>query len=207
MKGFNKKGILKSIGLFLSLTILLMLLFGCGLKTTSSNATSQDGSVDFQSMNDTTKDIAVEETTTPELQGKKLTMNLYFPDKENDAVMVEKHELTVYEGAVLRAAVEGLLAGPESGNLIKPVPEGTKLLGINLKNDLAIVDFSKEFASNDNVAELVEKISLVNTITEFANVSKVKILIEGNEWVDSNGNPFGEITKIPLDSEGKPIQD
>lgn len=206
MKGFNKNGILKSIGFLLSLTILSMILSGCGLTTNSSSDNSQNGSLDLQSVNSTTQDTAIPDSTTPEVQGKKLTMDLYFPDKGNEAVLMEKHELTVYNGAVLKAAVEGLLAGPDSENLMKPIPEGTKLLGINLKNDLAIVDFSKEFTGKNDVAEIVEKISLVNTLTEFTGINKVKILIEGNDWIAPSGKPYGEMTKILLDTRGKPIQ-
>jgi germination protein M len=207
MKGFNMKGIFKSLGFLLSLTILSINLIGCGLTTDSSSENSQIGSLDLESMSSATQDTTIQESTIPEELGKKVTIDLYFPDKGNEAVLMEKHELEVYDGAVLRAAVEGLLAGPESGDLVKSIPEGTKLLGINLKNDLAIVDFSKEFTSDNDVADDIEKVSLVNTLTEFEGINKVKILIEGYDWIAANGEPYGEMTKIALDSEGKPMEE
>lgn len=205
MKGFNKKVILKSIGFLLSLTVFSMILIGCGLETNSTSDNSQTGTLDLSMVDSATEDTVIQKETTPEVQGKKLTVGLYFPETGNEAVLMEKHELTVNNGAVLKAAVEGLISGPDSGNLIKPIPEGTKLLGINLKNDLAIVDFSKEFSNENDVAEVFKKISLVNTLTEFTGVNKVKILIEGYEWVAQNGDPYGEMMKIALDAQGKPI--
>ena len=203
MKGF-KKSRLKMIGMVLVMICFLTFLIGCNLVTSTTSDNTQAKTIDLQSVESTAGEITVTDVGTTDGQGKNLTIDLFFPDKEGEGVFLEKHELKVYEGAVLRAAVEGLIAGPTGDNLANPLPEGTKLLGINLKNDLAIVDFSKEFSSQNTVSEKAEKISLVNTLTEFTNVNKVKILIEGNEWKDSNGAPFGEMTKIPIDSEGKP---
>jgi germination protein M len=206
MKGLNKKGVMNSISLLLVFTVLSIILIGCGLTTSSTSDSSQVGSLELQSVNSTTVDEAIPDTTTSQVQGKKLTVDLYFPDKGNEAVLKETHELTVYNGAVLRAAVEGLIAGPDNVNLAGPIPENTKLLGINLKNDLAIVDFSKEFKSKNDMAEIVEKISLVDTLTGISGINKVKVLVEGYDWIAPSGLPYGEMSKISLDSKGKPIE-
>lgn len=194
---------LKKITIFVLVLVFTLSFIGCG--TTENN--SSDNTGDTQN----TTDISLTgtetnlEPTTPAEQGKKVSLNLYFTDQGNETVLAEKRQVLVKEGAIIKAAVEELLKGPADANLRKAIPEGTKLIGVNLKQGVAILDFSQEFTVTNDVAEIVEKISLVNTLTEIKGVEKVKILIAGKDWIAPSGMPYGEMNKTLLDELGKPI--
>lgn len=137
---------------------------------------------------------------------KKLSLNLYFANKDNSAVPHEKREVTIKDGAIMRAAIEALIAGPVSKNLRKTIPDGTKILGLKRQGNVAVVDFSKEFKKVNDVAEIVERASVVNTLTEIPGIEKVKILVEGKDLIGPSGEPFGEIGRFALDENGYPKQ-
>jgi spore germination protein GerM len=81
-------------------------------------------------------------------------------------------------------ALQILLDGPAPGSkLIKLFPDGTRVLSFSLKNGLATVNLNQR-ATELNVGSPLEAlavISLVNTLTKFPDVYRVKILIEGKE--------------------------
>lgn len=143
-------------------------------------------------------------TDTGEQQGKVIAMNLYFATLDNSAVPKEKREVTVKDGAVMRAAIEALLEGPKSSELRKTIPDGTKLLGIKRDGSTAVVDFSKEYTQVNGVAEIVENTSVVNTLTEIQGIEKVKILVEGKDLIAPSGMPYGEMSRVALDAQGRP---
>ena len=68
--------------------------------------------------------------------------------------------------------------------LHKTLPEGTKLLGTELKGDCLYINFSKEFVDNCLGNEKGREnaiYSIVNTVCELNEVNCVKFLIEGEE--------------------------
>ena len=60
------------------------------------------------------------------------------------------------------------------------VSTATMLLDINIKDNIATVDLSKEFLqSNAKVSPEVVLYSLVNTLTQFTTIKEVHIRVEG----------------------------
>lgn len=111
----------------------------------------------------------------------KIGLNLYFGDKNADKLYLERRNIEVINLAVARASILALIEGPKT-NLIPSMPVGTKLLGINLKNGICTVNFSKEFILNHSggsAGELLTLYSIVNTLTEFKTINSVAILVEG----------------------------
>jgi len=140
------------------------------------------------------------------LQSSAIKLNLYFPTNDNEAVIKEIRELSVKDGEVANAAVMALLEGPKDSSLRNAFPEGTKLLSIKIEGNTATVDFSKQFNQvGGSVAEIVERVSLVNTLTDIKGIEKVKILIEGKDLIGPSGFPLGELKKTELDAQGKPV--
>ena len=77
-----------------------------------------------------------------------------------------------------------LIEGPKNERLSKVIPEGTKLLGVNLEGNTLTINFSSEFLNYDNNAPSVKANlvnSIVNTMTELTEINNVKFLIDGNE--------------------------
>lgn len=81
-----------------------------------------------------------------------------------------------------QSAVELLLAGPKSGDLVRTLPEGTKLKNLTVKNNIAYADFSDTLikkGTGGSAGEILAVASIVNTLTEFPEIYKVQILVEG----------------------------
>ena len=72
---------------------------------------------------------------------------------------VEKRDVNLVDTGVARDTIEELIKGPKT-NLSASIPTGTKLLGINIKDDVAYVDFSKEFINNHSGGSAGELMTL-----------------------------------------------
>jgi hypothetical protein len=82
------------------------------------------------------------------------------------------------------AAINALLAGPsaaERGHQItSAIPDGSKLLGLTIKNRIATIDLSSEFASDGGSASIHDRLGqVVYTLTQFSTVHSVAFKIEG----------------------------
>lgn len=121
-------------------------------------------------------------TMTPEIDGNnKVTVSLYFSDQNGDYLQVEKREIGMVPG-LARATINELIAGPKTTGLLRTIPEGTKLLDINIENGLCRVDLSREFKENHwggSSGEILTVYSLVDTLTQFSTIESVEILVEG----------------------------
>ena len=143
--------------------------------------------------------------TTQLAGGKTVKVMLYFPTVDNSALKKEERALQVVNGAIIKATVEALLKGPETAGLHNAIPEGTSLNGVNIKEKVAIVDFSKEFATANDIAGVVERLSVVNTLTGITGVEKVRIHIDGGELIGPSGMPLGDMSPAKLDENGAPV--
>lgn len=131
------------------------------------------------------------EKIPPYLAPKKIskpaikTVSLYFSNEEGLALKAEKRGIAtgVLTKEVAEAVAE-LIKGPE-GKLIDAIPDGTRLLGVEIKEDIAFLNFSKEISENHpggSSAELQTVYSIVNTVTfNFPGIKKVQILIQGKK--------------------------
>jgi germination protein M len=87
--------------------------------------------------------------------------------------------------AVAKAAMTALLAGPtaaESGErtVTSAIPQGTRLLGVSIRNSIATVDLSTEFDSGGGSASMAYRLAqVVYTLTQFSTVKSVNFQIEG----------------------------
>lgn len=88
-----------------------------------------------------------------------------------------------------RSALEELLRGPLPAGCARPLPAGVRLLGIDVSDGVARVDFSRELVANfrggsDNEGAAVY--AIVNTLTSLRGIERVAILVEGRR-IDSIG--------------------
>ena len=87
----------------------------------------------------------------------------------------------------LRDTLETLLKGPTApelnSGLLTMIPMEAKLLGVTVRGDTAYVDFSDSFRYNAQGTEALDAQvrQVVYAATEFPNVKKVQILIEGKK--------------------------
>jgi germination protein M len=81
---------------------------------------------------------------------------------------------------VARAAMEQLLAGNLADGVSTAIPEGTRLLGISIKDRVATVDLSSQFETGGGSASSFYRLGqVVYTLTQFSTVSAVLFQVDG----------------------------
>jgi spore germination protein GerM len=113
------------------------------------------------------------------------TLKLYFSNVDGKALMPE--ERRIKKGpleAKVKEAIEALIKGPQSG-LAHTIPEGTRLLSIEINGATARVNFNKAISDNHpggSSGELQTIYSVVNTVAlNFPEIDAVQILVEGKK--------------------------
>lgn len=147
--------------------------------TNSSNSTKTEGT-QIPKVDSTKQDVKSEQFEKKNL----LYVVLYYQDSSNNIVPVSRR-VDRQEG-IARAAVSGLIDHPvnreeiEYYGIFPVLPLGTKILGLDIKQGTAIIDFnSKVLSYKDESAERNVITSIVYTLTEFKSIDSVKILVEG----------------------------
>lgn len=125
-----------------------------------------------------------EENGQPEEAQETMEITLYFSDDQALYVVPEVRELTVPKDASreeIIASVVGLLeGGPNEEGHFPTIPEGTKVISVEIEGDTVTVDFSEELSgAHGATGEAMALNSLVNTLTEFEYIDKVLFTIEG----------------------------
>ncbi|HOJ79848.1 MAG TPA: GerMN domain-containing protein [Clostridiales bacterium] len=136
---------------------------------------------------------------------KMIKVALYFPTIDNSALKKVEKEIPVVNKAILKACMLALIEGPGDPALRKPIPPGTEILGISIKDGTAIVDLSKEFLNSSGLDEVTSRLSIVNTLTEIEGVDRVRLRIEGEDMAGPSGKPLGDMEPARLDEEGRPL--
>lgn len=117
------------------------------------------------------------------------TVSLYFasyPSDEEFYLVKETRKIPAGDDFYKRV-IEELIKGPQSSKLYPTLPSNVKVNSVKLSDGTAIVDFSKEIITNfeeiphSSTTETLAIFSIVNTLTEFEEIDKVKITIEGKE--------------------------
>jgi germination protein M len=148
--------------LFLSVLILTFLLFGC-----------------------------TQTETEPEKQSVKV--KLYFADAHNEDFLIEERQIAYVTGEEkYRLTLEELLKGSDNQAARNNIPENTQVYGIIKQKSFLIVNLSQDFNQfGGSMAEILGVGALVNTMTQFEEITRVKILVEGEEFVGPSGQPRG----------------
>lgn len=118
------------------------------------------------------------------------TVTLYFADATGKYLVKEERTLpkTV---SIARETVTQWLKGPAAKDGIRQpaVAPGTALLDIAVKDNVVIVDLSKEFLQqNPKVSPEITVYGLANTLTQFPTIKEVRVRVEGKTL-----NSFGGI--------------
>jgi len=140
------------------------------------------------------KEKVNEETPEPPETGETIVVSLYFVSPDGSRLAVEEREVFKTEG-IGRRTIEELLQGPASPEYLSAVPEGTRLLDINVKPDgLCIVDLSSHArrVSNQHQEKLMVY-AMVNTLGQFPTVNSVTFMINGEPVTKIGG--YLDLTK------------
>lgn len=145
---------------------------------------------------------------------EKVTSQLYLIDKSG---FVVPYSMTLPETkSVAKQALEYLVEGGPISNLLPNgfravLPQDTQVLGVDIKDGTATVDFSKEFKNykKEDEAKILQAITW--TLTQFDSVENVKIWVNGHEQKEMpvNGTPIqdGVSRAIGINHESSDVVD
>jgi germination protein M len=113
-------------------------------------------------------------------------VKLYFAKyTDNETYLEPETRQIIQDKNFYKSIVQELVKGPQNKDLYPTLPSNTAINSVKIENDLAIVDFSKEIITNtidiphSSTTEILALFSIVNTLTEFNEIKKVRITIEG----------------------------
>lgn len=124
-----------------------------------------------------------------------ITYSVYFLNKTKDALTEEFRTYNSQEENIEYKLIHDLIAGPiDAENNVRAIGENVKILNIQSKSDVTIVNFSKEFGEMSENDTLLASFTVVKTLTQLEGIPKVTIEVEGEPLKDSSGNPRDPFT-------------
>jgi len=110
-----------------------------------------------------------------------MTISVYFT---RDEKITPVHRVIPQTKEVGAAAIKALLAGPTAAEkafgLGTNIPDGTTFLGLSIKNGVATLDLSKEYASGGGSLSMFARLAeVVYTLTQFPSVKGVQLKLDG----------------------------
>ena len=113
-----------------------------------------------------------------------------------DRVQGSWEDLDLPEGApsldAARAVIARLLAGPENAALVSPVPFGTTLAGLEIRDRRAYVDFEGSFGQLTGVDLALADYCLTLSLTALEGISAVSVTVQGRPVVQQPKQVFYE---------------
>lgn len=209
---------MKRIILFTLLFTLVLSFSACSLlnnkdtestQQNESELTMEQGMTEDELKRDASQEsTSIENTDSDEVSSsakeKTINVTLYFPTSDNSALIQEDRGVPVSDGEILKACILALAEGPKAQGLRTPIPEGTELIGISIKDKVAVVDFTGEFLHTGGLEEVTNRLSVVNTLTQIDGVEKVRLHIDGEDMIGPSGMPLGDMAPATLNADGTP---
>lgn len=117
---------------------------------------------------------------TPE----KYDVTLYFANKDEEKLITEKRTVQVVAGRSLpEIVINELISGPKNEELVRTIPQGTKVIDVTEKNGICYVGLSSDFLrsqSSSTSKDLMIVYSIVNSLTDLRTINQVKFDIDGD---------------------------
>ena len=174
----------KYILCMLALAILLVA-GGCdpqGEKQTPSSSSSSSSAV--SSSGSSVSSSSGASADAKQVEAKELTVKVYYPNDVGERLVAVSRKVKLSVGTdKYTAAMKSLMQGTKEKGQSAIIPRQAKLRSVKVKDGVATVDFSgdilKHFVGGSTGEEMLVG-SVVNTLTEFPEVTSVQILIDGN---------------------------
>ncbi len=126
-------------------------------------------------------------------QVKNISFIIYRADASgNDKLLPEKITMKDNGKSLPENALEALVSTkPQDARMEDVIPVGTKVRSLKISADgTAVADFSKELSKRGqgSYGEMMLTYAIVNTLTEFPEIKRVQILVEGKPVTSISGH-------------------
>lgn len=110
------------------------------------------------------------------------TIYLFYATKDGQSLTEEEKRIrSTTNKSKEKLVVEALMKEPSNSDLVKVIPDGTKLLSVSTLDGVCLVNFDETFQNqNYDIEEGVVIYSIVNSLCSLPNVNKVQIAVNGN---------------------------
>lgn len=135
-----------------------------------------------------------------------MEVTLYFANKKYtetgdetvEKLISETRTVEVKDENIEDAVIRELMKGPESDELSNVIPPTAKLLGVQVDNGTAVVDFASEGLNGGSMQEFFTLNQIIASLLEMEGVDRVKFLVDGKETDSLMGHygieePFDKI--------------
>ncbi|MGD0153801.1 MAG: GerMN domain-containing protein [Thermacetogeniaceae bacterium] len=176
----RERGLFRLRLVFLVIMVAVLLTMGgCSL---TEKLQALQGKPSAQSNNLPDLSIGGMSNVPPQVEKAKVTV--YFKDKEGRFLVPSTLEVDKVAG-IAKAAMDALTRGPAQGvDVVASIPVDVQARDINVKTDgTCVVDLAGPAAKDKLTAkeEALAVYAVVDTLTEFHNVKRVQILVDGQK--------------------------
>lgn len=188
---------LKKIFSILLIVLLTISLVACNTNkksTNNNNLTEKENNINSKieeenNINNKTEEENQVEEPTPTTSSEKKEVVLYFVnnkyidtgDENLEKLIPEKRIIEYGDISLEEAIVKELMKGPENDNLSTLIPTNVKLLGVEVSDNTAFVNFAQEGLHGGSMQEIFTIDQIVGSLLELDNVKKVQFLIDGEK--------------------------
>ncbi len=128
-------------------------------------------------------------------------ITLYFANSQRNTLVEEQREITIGDKSIIsgRDIMEELLKGPLVSDNKAVIPKNTTLISYTQNKGCATVNLSSDYytyadSDNKDAIELLARYSIVSSLCTLSYINRVKILIDGNDLINAQGDVVGEIS-------------
>ncbi len=116
---------------------------------------------------------------------EKTELTLYFADASGSKLRAERREVVHNINTSLeQLVVEQLIAGPKEEGNYATLPSDCKILSLSVTDSVCYINFDSAFLSTAlPVNEYVPIYSIVDSLSEMTNITKVQIMVNGSQNV------------------------
>lgn len=116
---------------------------------------------------------------------ERTELTLYFTNADGTMLYPEKRSVMHnVNTSVERVILEELISGPDVPGLMPTLNSDIKILNVSVNENICYVNFDAVFLNNSlEVKDYIPIYSIVNSLSELSNVSRVQITVNGSQEV------------------------
>lgn len=116
---------------------------------------------------------------------ERTELTLYFTDEQGSLLYPEKRSVMHnVNTSVERVILEELISGPDQPGLMPTLNSDIKILNVSVNENVCYVNLDAAFLNNSlEVKDYIPIYSIVNSLSEVSNVSRVQITVNGSQEV------------------------
>ncbi|MFC2767310.1 MAG: GerMN domain-containing protein [Mitsuokella sp.] len=191
--------------LFLVMMMLsLLVMSGCDPKNETGGSSAGSSSASLAGSSPSSSGNVAKSSSAAAGKDEKLTIKVYYPNEDGTKLLASTRSVRLDGKDKYTAAMESLMQGATDKGQVTIIPKQAKLRSVKVSDGVAKVDLTqalrKNFVGGSTGEEMLVG-SIADTLTEFAEVKKVQILIEGKPIESLSGHmdlsePIGRMESL-----------